>query len=346
VIDVNVQEQPTGSLSFGANYSSDNGPALLLSFAERNFLGRGQELEFQLTLGRDSSALTFDFTEPQFLGRDLEFGLDLAYRQTDNADALYDTDAFRVAPSLGFPASERGRLNIFYALEYSDITDVSDEASPIIQAEAAEGGAWTSSVGYSYSFDTRRNNIDTPTNFVLRAGQEFGFGDRSFVQTTALAAAETRVFGEEVVLRATAEGGYLHFWDGSSRVTDRFFLGSSVLRGFERGGVGPRDEETDDALGGNAYAVIRLETEFPLPLPEEYGLAGGAFIDYGSVWDVGKEEFEDRILYNDFTPRAVVGLSLFWDTPVGPLRFNFTEPLLAEERDRTQNFDVTVSTRF
>jgi outer membrane protein insertion porin family len=118
------------------------------------------------------------------------------------------------------------------------------------------------------------------------------------------------------------------------------------MRGFERGGIGPRDDETDDALGGNAFAVARLETEFPLPVPEEYGLAGGAFFDYGSVWNVGKPEFEDRILYDEFTPRAVVGLSLFWTTPLGPLRFNFTEALQAEERDETQGFDVTVSTRF
>ena len=152
---------------------------------------------------------------------------------------------------------------------------------------------------------------------------------------------------EDVLVRATVEGGYLHFSEGTSRVTDRFFLGSSRIRGFERGGIGPRDEETDDALGGNAYAVVRLEAEFPLPVPEEYGVSGGAFVDYGSVWDVGTpERFRDRVLYDDFTPRAVAGVSLFWDTPLGPLRFNFTEPLQVEEQDRTQNFDITVSTSF
>ena len=94
---------------------------------------------------------------------DLALGLDLSYRQTDNADALYDTDEFRFEPSLGFPVSERGRLETLYALEYSDITDVEgsdtpndpdDDASPIIEAEAALGGEWTNSVGYNYSFDT------------------------------------------------------------------------------------------------------------------------------------------------------------------------------------------------
>ena len=356
IVDVNVEEQPTGTLSFGVNYSSEDGPALIAAFSEENFLGRGQAIDLQLSTGEDNRLLTFSFEEPRFLGRDLALGLDLSYRQTDNADALYDTDQFRVAPSLGFPISERGRLDVFYALEYNDITDVAgtdtpndpdDDASPIIEFEAAQGGEWTNAVGYTYSFDTARNNIDTPTNFSFRAGQEFGFGDRTFIQTTALASAETRVLGEDVLVRATVEGGYLHFSEGTSRVTDRFFLGSSRIRGFERGGIGPRDEETDDALGGNAYAVVRLEAEFPLPVPEEYGVSGGAFIDYGSVWDVGTpERFRDRVLYDDFTPRAVAGVSLFWDTPLGPLRFNFTEPLQVEEQDRTQNFDITVSTSF
>ncbi|WP_246849397.1 outer membrane protein assembly factor BamA [Rubellimicrobium arenae] len=347
VIDVNVEEKPTGSLSFGVNYSSDDGPALIASFSEDNFLGRGQELNFSISTGQDNRRLSFDFTEPQFLGRDLEGGISLNFRQTDNASALYDTNNFRLSPSLGFPISERGRLNVFYATEFTDITDVDEDASQIIKNEADDGGIWTNSVGFTFSFDTRRNNIDTPTNYLIRAGQEYGFGDRMFIQTSALASAETKVWGEDLTLRATVEGGILNFTDGDSRVTDRYFLGSRIMRGFERGGIGPRDEDTDDALGGNTYAVARLEAEFPLPVPEEYGVSGGAFVDYGSVWDVGVDAPEgDRILGDEFTPRATAGLSLFWTTPLGPLRFNFSRPLIAEDYDEVQNFDVTVSTQF
>lgn len=360
VIDVNVEEQPTGALSFGANYSSEDGPALIGSFSEQNFLGRGQALDLQLALSRDSQTVVTNFAEPQFLGRDLELGFQLSYRTTDNASALYDTRAFRISPSLQFPISERGRLRILYASELTQITDVAegsvneetgeleDRASQLIFDEAEEGSVWTNSVGYAYTFDTARNNIDTPTNFTFRAGQEFGFGDRTFIRTTALASAETAVLGEDVTLRATIEGGNLAFQGGSSRVTDRFFLGSRFLRGFERGGIGPRDADTDDALGGNNYAVARLETEFPIGLPEEYGVAGGAFVDYGSVWNVGdlRSLSEDDVLYDGFTPRATIGVSLFLTTPLGPLRLNFTEPLLSEEQDETQSFDVTVSSRF
>jgi outer membrane protein insertion porin family len=144
------------------------------------------------------------------------------------------------------------------------------------------------------------------------------------------------------------EGGMLNYLEGSSRVTDRYFMGSSVMRGFEPGGIGPRDAATDDALGGDIYAVARLEAQFPIGLPEEYGITGGAFVDYGSLWSVGdlRSLSEADVLYNDFTPRAVAGVSIFWETPIGPLRFNFTEPLMIEEFDRPKSFDLTISTSF
>ncbi len=348
VIDVDVEEAPTGSLSFGANFSTDNGFGIVAGFQERNFLGRGQSLGVDISTGEKNRVVSFDFAEPNFLGRDLRFGLGVDYRTTDNADALYDTDTFRVSPSFTFPVSQNGRLQLFYAAEYTDITDVSEDASQVIQREALAEGVWTNSLGYTYSYDTRRGGLDPNTGVLLRFGQEVGVGDEQFLKTTALATAETKVLGEEVTLRATVEGGLLHYQDGNSRVTDRFFLGSRIMRGFEPGGIGPRDDETDDALGGNKYAVARLETEFPLGLPEEYGIAGGAFIDYGSVWDVGDLQglSESDILYNDATARAVAGVSLFWTTPIGPLRFNFTEALQAEDRDETRGFDLTISSRF
>lgn len=346
VIDVNVEEQPTGSLSFGANYNTDNGVSLVASFAERNFLGRGQRLEFDISTGQSNRRFSFGFTEPAFLGRDLAFSLDASYRTTDNQNALYDTTTGRFSPGFTFPVSENGRLQLFYAYEYTDITGVDEDASQIIQNEAERGGVTTNSVGYTYSYDTRRSGLDPKSGYLLRFGQEFGTGDSDFVKTTATARAETRVWNEDVTLSATLEAGALDYDQNDSRVTDRFFLGSSRMRGFEAGGVGPRDAETDDALGGNYFAVTRLEAQFPVGLPEEYGITGGAFLDYGSVWDVGDIPTGTNVLYNDYTPRTIAGVSIFWTTPLGPLRFNFSEPVDVQERDETQNFDLTVSTNF
>ncbi len=345
VIDVNVEEAPTGSLSFGANFNSDTGLGLVASYKERNFLGRGQQLDFQLSTAETNKLLAFNFAEPNLLGRDLRFALDLSYRTTDNESALYDTETFRFSPSLQFPVSENGRLTVFYGLEYDDLTDVTTTSLPIV-ADGLEEGRWANSLGYTYSWDNRRTGLNPNAGVLLRFGQEFGVGDATYIKTTALATAETKVLNEEVTLRATIEGGYIAFADGAdSQINDRFFLGSRIMRGFEPGGIGPRDAATDDALGGNAYAVARLEAEFPIGIPEEYGIRGGAFIDYGSLWEMGNPDGA-TVLYDEFTPRTVVGLSIFWNTPVGPLRFNFTEALDAQEFDQTKGFDVTISTSF
>jgi outer membrane protein insertion porin family len=131
---------------------------------------------------------------------------------------------------------------------------------------------------------------------------------------------------------------------------DRFSL-AGRLRGFETNGVGPRDLNVtnEDALGGNMYAVARFEADFPLPLPEEYGISGGVFYDVGSVWGLdntdggpdGADEVDD-----DFALRSAAGVSLFWDTAIGPLRFNFSRPIVKEDYDEERNFELTVSTRF
>ena len=346
IIYVDVEEGNTGSLSFGANYNSDTGLGLVASFRQSNFLGRGQAVNMQLSTAETNRVFSFSFQEPQFLGRDLGFGLNLDYSTTDNENAFYDTETFRFKPSLTFPVSENGRLQLFYAYNYENITDESDDASQLIKDDADLGGIGSSSFGYGYSFDTRRTGLNTNAGVVFRFGQEFGFGDAQYIKTTALAAAETKVLNEEVTLRATIEGGYLDYTKGQSRITDRFFLGSRQMRGFEAGGIGPRDAVSDDALGGDVFAVARLEVEFPIGLPSEYGISGGAFIDYGSVWDIGRAVPADTVLYDDFTGRAVAGLSMFWDTPIGPLRFNFTETLDAQAFDKPKSFDVTISTSF
>ena len=175
-------------------------------------------------------------------------------------------------------------------------------------------------------------------------------GDVNYIETTALAGYQKQVYNEEITLRATIEGGAIHSLDDqNTRITDRYFLSSRQMRGFEPLGLGPRDlaAPNEDALGGNYYAVARLEAEFPLGLPEEYGMRGGVFLDAGSVWGLedtsgfGGVEVDD-----DFKLRSAVGVSLLWDSPLGPLRFNWAEALQAEDFDNTRSFNVTLSTEF
>jgi len=353
IIDVDVEEQPTGSLSFGGSYSTSGGFGAAISFRERNFLGRGQQLSLAATSGVDNRRYSFSFAEPAFLGRDVRFGIDLSYFETDSQTADYDTAVASFSPSFAFPVSENGRLQLRYTAEATDI-DINDEADLglIVRAEGERGRIIESSIGYTYSYDTRRTGLNPNAGVLLEFGQDFGGvgGDAQFVKTRARAIAQTMILNEEVTLRATFEGGALNYSGDGSRVTDRFFMGPAQMRGFEFGGIGPRERGStasgsyDDPLGGNLFAVARFEAEFPLPLPEEYGISGGLFYDVGSLW--GLDQSNGDVVSEDASARHTIGMSLFWNTPIGPLRFNFSEALKKEEFDKTQSFELTISTQF
>ncbi|MDX5401470.1 MAG: outer membrane protein assembly factor BamA [Rhodobacterales bacterium] len=352
IVEVDVEEQPTGSLSFGGAYGTNGGFSLIASFSESNFLGRGQKLELNFSGAEENQTYEIRFTEPALLGRDLALDLELGYRETNNSFADYDTTIARFSPGLTFPVSESGRLRTYYKAESVEISNY-EFTGTLIDDEEDEGQLWSSSVGYTYSFDNRRTGLDPDTGFLLQFGQEFAGlgGDNTYIKTSAKAQAQTTILNDEITLRASVEGGLLNFSSGTSRVTDRFLIGGSIMRGFTPDGIGPREVGTDsngaavnDALGGNIYAVAKLEAEFPLGLPEEYGIRGGVFYDVGSVWDL--DVTNANVIYDDFSLRHVVGVSIFWDSVVGPLRFNFSKALEKEEFDDEQSFNLTVSTRF
>ncbi|SNX67670.1 Beta-barrel assembly machine subunit BamA [Cereibacter ovatus] len=360
VVNVDVEEQPTGSLSFGVSYGVSAGVGFNIGFSEQNFLGRGQILALDVSTGTDNINSQINFVEPFFLGRDLRFRFNTYYRESDNENARYDTRNIGVSPSIEFPISENGRIELRYTLSEDKIDNVDDgtgdngdESSIILQNEADRGPLIRSSLGYTYSWDTNRGGLNPTGRNLFRFSQDFAGlgGDVEYISTTALAMHERKVWNEDVTLRGILEGGVLHMLgDDPSRVTDRFF-GNGKIRGFEPNGIGPRDQNVnnEDALGGNYFAVARLEADFPLGLPEEYGFTGGVFLDAGSVWSLddvdggsdGSEEVDDG-----FNLRSSVGVSVFWTTPIGPLRFNFAKALAKEDYDEEQVFDLTISTKF
>ncbi len=348
VVDVDLEERNTGSLSFGAAYNFSKGIGLTAKFSERNFLGRGQTLNFDFNLGLDNSDGGMTFIEPAFLGRDLIFRFDGEYRRTEFEYTNYDTQKINFRPSFSFPTSENGRFAVRYTYANDQIFNVDAASSAILMAEAANGSQQTSALGYTYSYDTRRSGIRPNTGILFEFGQDFAGlgGNVDYIKTTAKLSAETRVLNEELTIRATFEGGFLNSLGGTSALTDRYFLNNTRMRGFAPAGVGPRDltVANQDALGGNYFAVARFETEFPLGLPEELGINGGIFVDFGSVW--GLDNDNGGLVDDSMRLRSSAGFSVFWDTPVGPLRFNFSRVLQSESYDSPQNFDLTISTQF
>lgn len=347
VVDVNVEEQPTGSFSIGASYGKSAGFGLSLNLQESNFLGRGQYLGFSIATTSDNQQNSVTFIEPALLGRDLKGKFRVWYNTSEYDNADYSTREIGISPALEFPVSRNARLELRYSYGQNELYDVDPGSSPILQAEA--GKLNSSAVGYTYTYDTRNTGLDPRWGVTLRFGQDFeGFGgDVEAITTTALARVERKVLQEEVTLRAELEGGAVHARGDSQTTVMSRFSGNGAIRGFESNGFGPRDlgATNQDALGGKYFAALRLESEFPLGLPEEYNMHGGVFFDVGSVW--GLDDVAGAATVDDgLNWRSSVGVSLFWTTPIGPLRLNFSKALMKEDYDKEQSFDLTISSRF
>ncbi|WP_164736529.1 outer membrane protein assembly factor BamA [Pararhodobacter zhoushanensis] len=365
VVDVRVDETTTGSLGFGLSYGASDGIGGNITYNETNFLGRGQALNLTFSTVSNAQSLSMSLTEPALLGRNLALGLSLGLSTTtsNGSSTQFGTRVVQFSPSLTFPVSEYGRLGVRMSLSSNEITvnpiptpATDDTVATRIRRDA--GRAITSSVGYTYSFDTRRNGADPDRGFVFRFSQDIAGlgGDRRWLRSTLMTGYERRIANGDVTLRAEFEAGAVFHESGASRVNERFVLTSEQFRGFDSYGMGPvaySANGTRNGLGGNFFAVARFEAEFPLGLPQEYNMHGGLFLDVGSVWGVDElyasactPGAETNCAYSDRALRAAAGFSLFWGSPLGPLRFNFAVPLMEEEYDRSRRFDLSLATRF
>ncbi len=351
IVDVDVEEQPTGALGFGVNYSVERGVGFSLSFSESNFLGRGQIFNFAVDTGTDNGSTNLTFVEPYFLNRDLALSFSVFYNENSSDTLTFNTESIGFRTGLEFPAGDFRRLSLFYGLTQDRLEARSDTPlSPILLED--EGKSLTSFVGYTYSYNTIGTGLDPTRGIRLRFGQQFAGlgGDEEFVKTTFLAAAQRTIRNDEVTLNATFEGGILNsLGDDNSRQSNRFFNSPSIIRGFESGGIGPRDLNfSDAALGGNYFVAARFEAQFPLGfVPEEYGITAATFLDMGSVWGLDDTSSTGPIAVDDdFFLNSAVGVGFLWDTAIGPLRFNFTRAINKRSFDQEQNFDLTIQTRF
>jgi outer membrane protein insertion porin family len=353
IVDVDVAEKPTGSLNFGGTYSTDNGFGLVAQYTETNFLGRGQTVRFRASGATDNTNYGLYFEEPAFLGRDVKFFFDIGILESESANANYNTSKGIFATGLEFPLGERARLGVNYKLDATKMSVSSTSTiGSVLTNEVGLGRLKNSSVGYSYEWDSRKTSLDNDEGLRFLISQDFGGlgGDDSFVKSKAKLIAQRRFFNDEITLRATLAGGAVSFSGAGSRATDRWLFDEDIMRGFAADGIGPRElngSTVNDALGGNYFATAKFEALFPLGLPEEYGITGGVFYDIGNVWGLDKiSSVPADTFYESGSFRHVAGVSIFWETPIGPMRLNWSKALKKEDHDIDQNFEFTISTEF
>ncbi|ODT63573.1 MAG: outer membrane protein assembly factor BamA [Phenylobacterium sp. SCN 69-14] len=361
-LQVKVEEQPTGELSFSAGYSSVDQLVLDLGVTERNFRGRGQNVRARVQVGSLRQQVDFGFTEPRFLGRDLAGGVDLySYRYDLTEYSAYKTVTIGGNLRLAFPLTLNSRLSTRYILRQEEVQlddAYCDPNAPIVSRAVCDsrGEFLTSLIGYTYLYDRRNDPINPTRGFRFDISQDLAGigGDVNYI-STEVTGGWYHGFNKDFILSFTGQAGYIAGWNGDTvRVNSHFYKGGNTFRGFETAGIGPRDTNygRSDALGGRAYAIGSAELTIPTGLPDQYGIKASLFTDVGTLgllddrYKLKTDGTVDPLVHDDLSLRATAGISIHWRSPMGPIRFDFSQVLAKEDYDKTETFRFSTSTRF
>ncbi|MEM9751296.1 MAG: outer membrane protein assembly factor BamA, partial [Pseudomonadota bacterium] len=363
IVNLSVEERSTGTFSVGVGFSSIDNFIADVSIQERNLLGRGQFLRFRVSASSRRQQIDLRFTEPYFLDRNLAAGFELFSIRTNFRESSFDNFTNGVGINAGFPISEYGRMGLRYTFRLDDIDIDNDilcenELNARTSLCRSAGQRTTSSIGYSVSYDFRNDPIRPSRGWRWVWSQDLAGvgGDVNYVRTET-SISYFKPIWKGLIANVRGNAGYIEGWAGRDvRLNDRFFRGATSFRGFRVAGVGPRDLDLDDPIGGKLYAIGTAEVFFPLGLPEEFGVRAGLFSDFGTVGLLDPRDrldpftSQDGIEFegtrDDLSLRVTAGVSVSWDSPFGPIRLDFAEVFAREDYDRTEGFRFSAGTSF
>jgi len=344
IVNVDVQEKSTGELSVGAGFSTQDSVSADLQIRERNLLGKGQDLRFKISLGADTQQIDLGFTEPYFLDKNLRAGFDIFSLRDDRQDESgYDLERLGFKLRTGFPITENVSASINYSLINENVSDVNPGASQVIID--AEGELLTSAVGYKVSFNHLDDSLLPTEGYKYTFGQTYSGlgGDVYSISSNADYIHFFPLLDDDVVLSLGGDVGYIFGLGEDVRLSQRFNLGGNSFRGFEKSGIGPRDTDSGDALGGNAYIVGKAEVRFPMGFPDEFGLIGRSYVNVGTLTGIDEN---DPDIVDSSGIRASAGVGVNWTSPFGPLQVNVSYPFIKEDHDKDEVFQIEFGTRF
>jgi outer membrane protein insertion porin family len=337
IININVDEKPTGEISAGAGIGTDGG-SFAFNISENNWLGEGKKVNFELEVDAESLSGTFNYLDPNydFLGNSINYYL--SSTSNDKPDQGYENTIFSAGLNTGFEQYKDLYATLGLNFSYDDLRTVGS-ASTALKKQSGEFSEISGSYGFKYD---KRNRAFMPTDgSVISFKQNLPiYADRPFVGNTVQMSSYKEITDNIIGAGKFYFTSINGISDKDVRVSKRRFLSSSRLRGFKKNKVGPKDGK--DHIGGNYAAAINLETNLPNFLPESTKTDFGLFLDFGNVWSVDY----DSSLDDSNKLRASSGVALNWLSPIGPMSFVFSTDLQKADTDETEGFKFNLGTTF
>ena len=337
VIEINVEEQPTGEVSAGAGVGTEGG-TFAFNVTENNWLGQGKEVGAEVEITSESVRGSLNYTDPNYdlLGNSLRY--QLSSIANDKPDQGYENRIISAGIGTGFEQYKDFFTYLNLSASHDDLRTNSSASASLKKQK----GKFSELAGdYTLVLDKRNRKFAPTSGSIVSFGQVIPFyADKPYISNT-FTSSSYQSFGENLI------GSGKIFFEAINglnnedvRLSKRKTLSSKRLRGFERGKVGPVDG--NDHIGGNYAAALNFDAKLPNVLPDSSNADIGLFLDFGNVWGVDY----DGTLDESNELRSSTGVNINWLSPVGPLSFTFATDLAKADTDKTQSFSFNLGTQF
>jgi len=337
LINIKVQEMPTGEISAGAGIGTDGG-SFEASISENNWLGEGKRLDFNISTDAESLSGRLNYTDPNynFLGNSLNYFVSSS--ENDKPDQGYENTLMAAGVNTSFEQFKDIYTNLGVSISHDDLQTL-DSASANLKKQA--GSFSELLANYGLVKDTRNRAFMPTSGSVISFDQSLPvFADKQAITNTFKATKYKSISSDLVGAGKLFLSSVNGIGDDDARLSKRRNLSTKRLRGFEKNKIGPVDGS--DHIGGNFAAAVNFEASLPNLLPEAYKTEVGFFLDFGNVWGVDYDSAIDES--NEL--RSSTGFAASWLSPIGPLSFVFSTNLSKADTDKTESFNFNLGTTF
>ncbi len=337
IIDIEVEEKPTGEISAGAGIGT-NGGSFAFNIKESNWLGKGQSLTFEVEVDAESIGGALIFSDPNynFLGNSINYSI--TNENNDKPDQGYENSITSLGIGTSFEQYQDFRVNLGLSASYDDLRTENSASSALKK----QSGTHSEIAGnYDFSFDKRNRAFKPTDGSILTIGQSVPFyADKSFI-SNFLSLNSYKTLNEDVIGSAKFLLNTVHgLGSDDVRLSKRKSLSTRRMRGFEKGKIGPVDGS--DHIGGNYVSSLNFEANLPNLLPDDTRTDIILFLDFGNVWGVDY----DSTIDDSNKIRSSAGAMANWMSPIGPMNFTLSQNLTKSSTDVTESFNFNLGTTF
>ena len=337
-IDINIVEKATGEIMAGAGVGTD-GSTLSFAIKENNYLGRGIGLDSNLTISEETIKGKFSVTNPNYKNSDKTVNANIQSLETDKLKTSgYKTNKTGFGFGTFFEYQDDVTLGLGQESFYERIETNSSAST---RQKAQEGNYWDTFINLSFDYDKRNQRYKTTDGF--RSFYSIGVpivSENNSLLNTYVYSYYNELFQDNVTKFSFYGKSATSLSNDDIKLSERVFIPSSRLRGFEAGKVGPKDG--NDFIGGNYATAINISSSIPQILPNAQNMDVSMFFDIGNVWGVDY----DSSLSDTNKIRSSIGLGVDWFTVVGPLSISLAHPISKADSDITETFKFNLGTTF